>query len=97
MRDKGVRSETIQAVERQRARHRLPDLNYADLPRLRLPNRISNLSKLRPVCRNVIELGDENNDPQPLLPGGILKLKVLVQSHEDIEVRSSFLHQLAVG
>src|SRR5438270_13333454 len=74
---------------------RLANLYDIDLSGLRLPNSVSNFRKLRPVSHKVVESGDQNNDPQPLLAGWILELKVLVQGHGDVEVRSRFLHQPA--
>jgi hypothetical protein len=63
----------------------LPDSNHVDLPSLCLSRNIANFSKLRTIGRKVVEPADQHDNPQRENPGSVLKLKILIQSHEQIE------------
>ena len=75
----------------------LTDLDGFDLPRLGLPHGVTDFRKLRPVCREIVEPAYQNDDPQSVPPGRVLKLEIPVQSHEYVEMWSRCLHEPAVG
>lgn len=74
-----------------------PDRQNTDLSGFRPLGQVANLGKLWPVSRKMIEPGDQDNDPQGVPLSRVLKLKSLVQRHEDIEMRRRFHHQPPVG
>jgi hypothetical protein len=91
--DNSLLSPAIQGLTQG---EKLPDSQGADPPRSGLPDQIADLSKLWPIGRQMVELGDKDNNAHGVLSGLVLKGEILVRSDQTIEKRGRFPNQRTV-